>query len=61
MHANTAVGSFAGAPDGAAKRVRDVPKWVGRTGPFGGALYGATKRVSGEPRMIGAGAGEPSH
>ena len=55
-HANCATGTFGGAPSGATKRVRCVPKWVARTyancatGTFGGAPSGATKRVRGVPK-----------
>ena len=47
---------FGGAPCGATKRVRGVPKWGvephanAATGAFGGAPYGATKRVRGVPK-----------
>ena len=47
---------FGGAPYGATKRVRGVPKWGwGRHAgaailAFGGAPYGATKRVRGVPK-----------
>ena len=58
-HARSATGAFGGAPYGATKRVRGVPKWMGgrharfATGDFGGAPYGATKRVRGVPEWGG--------
>eukprot|EP00959_Pyramimonas_sp_CCMP1952_P188372 3939380-Pyramimonas_sp.AAC.1 len=44
-HANMATGALGGAPYGATKRVRGVPKWVGRshvtiaTGAMNGASF----------------------
>ena len=55
-NAPAATGALGGAPDGATKRVRGVPKRVWRThadcatGTLSGAPYGATKRVRGEPK-----------
>ena len=54
---NMATGAFGGAPNGATKRVRGVPKCVrwrhanpAITGAFGGAPYGARNRVMGVPK-----------
>ena len=54
--AGGATGAFGGAPYGATKRARGVPKWMagahaGTAGwAFGGAPCGATKRVRGVPK-----------
>ena len=59
-HASSVTGTLGGAPYGATKRVRGVPKKGGGGGPhancatgaLGGAPYGATKRVRGVPKLV---------
>ena len=55
-HAGPGTGAFGGAPYGATKCVRGVPRWVrwahakAAAGAFGGVPHGATKRVRGVPK-----------